>query len=135
MGARMLLDPKCEDVLNTQANIEMTVSMVYLALHHHFAADAVSLPGLAAHFLKESEGGLGAAPVDHDAQDRVPRQPPRGRAVRHGAQPRPREAQLREAPRGARAGEAAGDSQLMDFVESEFLDDQLNSIKEISDWV
>merc|ERR1712224_836193 len=55
MGARMLLDPKCEDVLNTQANIEMTVSMVYLALHHHFAADAVSLPGLAAHFLKESE--------------------------------------------------------------------------------
>merc|ERR1712224_259044 len=49
------LDPKCEDVLNTQANIEMTVSMVYLALHHHFAADSVSLPGLAAHFLKESE--------------------------------------------------------------------------------
>merc|ERR1712224_123548 len=33
------------------------------------------------------------------------------------------------------AGEAAGDSQLMDFVESEFLEDQLNSIKEISDWV
>merc|ERR1719182_390283 len=82
----MMLDPKCEDALNTQANIEMTVSMVYLALHHHFAADAVSLPGLAAHFLKE-------------------------------------------------AGEAAGDSQLMDFVESDFLEDQLNSIKEISDWV
>merc|ERR1719399_2672550 len=33
------------------------------------------------------------------------------------------------------AGEAAGDSQLMDFIESTFLDDQLNSIKEISDWV
>merc|ERR1711934_1179975 len=33
------------------------------------------------------------------------------------------------------AGEAAGDSQLVDFVESDFLEDQLNSIKEISDWV
>merc|ERR1712072_1459429 len=77
--ARMMLDPKCEDALNTQANIEMTVSMVYLALHHHFAADAVSLPGLAAHFLKEADE------------------------------------------------ERTHSMQFMDFIESTFLDDQLNS--------
>ena len=149
--ARMLLDPKCEDVLNTQANIEMTVSMVYLALHHHFAADAVSLPGLAAHFLKESD------------EERVHSmkfmeyQTLRGGSVELQSIMMPK-IEFPDSPRGDAlyamelslalekmnyekllevhaAGEAAGDSQLMDFVESDFLEDQLNSIKEISDWV
>ena len=145
------LDPKCEDVLNTQANIEMTVSMVYLALHHHFAADAVSLPGLAAHFLKESD------------EERVHSmkfmeyQTLRGGSVELQSIMMPK-IEFPDSPRGDAlyamelslalekmnyekllevhaAGEAAGDSQLMDFVESDFLEDQLNSIKEISDWV
>merc|ERR1719375_1270725 len=142
----MLLDPKCEDVLNTQANIEMTVSMVYLALHHHFAADAVSLPGLAAHFLKESEEERAHSMKFMEYQTL------RGGSVQLQSIMMPK-IEFPDSPHGDAlyamelslaleklnevhaAGEVAGDSQLMDFVESEFLEDQLNSIKEISDWV
>merc|ERR1719201_635393 len=149
--ARMMLDPKCEDALNTQANIEMTVSMVYLALHHHFAADAVSLPGLAAHFLKEADEERTHSMQFMDYQTL------RGGNVELQSIMMPK-IEFPDSPRGDAlyamelslalekmnyekllevhaAGEAAGDSQLMDFVESEFLEDQLNSIKEISDWV
>merc|ERR1712196_679800 len=132
--------------LNTQANIEMTVSMVYLALHHHFAADAVSLPGLAAHFLKEADEERTHSMQFMDYKTL------RGGNVELQSIMMPK-IEFPDSPRGDAlyamelslalekllevhaAGEAAGDSQLMDFIESPFLDDQLNSIKEISDWV
>merc|ERR1712224_677101 len=113
------LDPKCEDVLNTQANIEMTVSMVYLALHHHFAADAVSLPGLAAHFLKESQTLRGGSVQLQSIM--MPKiefpDSPRGDALYAMelslALEKLNYEKLLEVHA---AGEAAGDSQLMDFV-------------------
>lgn len=46
-----------EDVvasINAQINIEYNISYVYHAIHCYFDRDAVSLPGLAAHFLAEA---------------------------------------------------------------------------------
>merc|ERR1712216_987972 len=40
--------------LNAQVNVEMSASMNYLAMSNYFARDSVALPGLAAHFRKES---------------------------------------------------------------------------------
>jgi|TARA_B110000977_G_C10996715_1_gene462180 ferritin heavy chain len=44
----------CESALNEQINIEYNVSYIYHAMYAYFARDNVYLPGIAAHFLKES---------------------------------------------------------------------------------
>merc|ERR1712124_143911 len=52
--SRLGLDDTVEAALNAQVNVEMSASMNYLAMSNYFARDSVALPGLAAHFRKES---------------------------------------------------------------------------------
>ena len=53
--ARQAFDPKLEQAINDQINIEYNISYTYHALHAFFDRDNVALPGLAKHFLNASE--------------------------------------------------------------------------------
>lgn len=52
--ARVDFDPRCENAINEQINIEYTASYVYHALFAHFNADNVGLPGFAEFFRNSS---------------------------------------------------------------------------------
>jgi ferritin heavy chain len=52
--SRLGFSDAVEAALNAQVNVEMSASMNYLAMSNYFARDSVALPGLAAHFRKES---------------------------------------------------------------------------------
>jgi len=45
----------CEALINKQINMELYASYVYLAMGHFYERDDVSLPGLAKFFLKSSD--------------------------------------------------------------------------------
>jgi ferritin heavy chain len=53
--ARLAYSNACEEAINSQINVEFTAFYVYYALHAYFDRDTVALPGFADYFRKQAE--------------------------------------------------------------------------------
>ncbi|KAI3471277.1 hypothetical protein Pfo_027940 [Paulownia fortunei] len=149
--ARHRFSEDCEAAINEQINVEYCVSYVYHALYAYFDRDNVSLKGLAK-FFKE----LSKEERDH-AEKLMEYQNKRGGRVKlHRMEMPPAEfdhvekGDARYAMELAlslekltnekllklqRIAEENNDPQLADFIESEFLEEQVEAIKKISEYV
>jgi ferritin heavy chain len=148
-SARQNFSQDAESALNAQINMELYASNTYFALAAHFENESSPLPGFAAYFEKQS----------HEEKEHAQklRQYLVSRGGRYVAQSIECPDALQFAdddPFGARAALRAAlsleqrvnesllalhgvadrhkDAQLCDFVESEYLDEQVKSIYEIS---
>jgi ferritin heavy chain len=149
--ARQNFNEKSEEGLNNQINTELQASYVYLAMHAYFARDDVALPGLAKFFLKSSHeerehaeklmnylitrGGRltlkEIKPTETEYND-----PEKGDAL-HAVE---KALALERAVNVSllalhQIATDAGDAQMCDFIEGEFLKEQVEGIKKLSDWV
>ncbi|OON21383.1 ferritin-like protein [Opisthorchis viverrini] len=145
--ARQFFHVECEAGINKQINMELHASYVYMAMAHHFSRDDVALPGFHKFFMKQSDEER-----EH-AQKLMKYQNMRGgRIVLQNIAP----PETTSWTSGLEAMEAAleleksvnksllelhavsgthGDPQFADFLEGEFLKEQVESIKQISDYV
>lgn len=136
----------CEAAINDQINMELRASYVYQAMSAHFAHDSVALPGFAARFRKEAEEERSHALKFVDYLNK------RGGCVRFTdiAAPNGTWKSAREALESAlqlekdvntsllnlhSLADESGDPHLADFIEEEFLDDQVESLKELADMI
>ena len=136
----------CESAINGQINMEFRASYVYQSMAAHFAHDSVALPGLAAHFRKEADEERSHALkfVDYLVS--------RGGVVQFSDIKAPNNSwesarQVLEAAldleKAVNASllklhelaDESNDPHLADFIEEEFLDDQVVTLKELSDLI
>ncbi|KAI4318316.1 hypothetical protein L6164_026103 [Bauhinia variegata] len=149
--ARQKYTDRCEAALNEQINVEYNVSYVYHALYAYFDRDNVSLKGLAKFFKDSSLEERQHAEMMMEYQNK------RGGKVRLQTMLMPfSEFDHSEKGDALNAMELAlslerlnnekllklhtlanenNDVHLVDFIESQFLTDQVESIKEISEYV
>jgi len=149
--ARLDFHPECEAAINEQINIEYNVSYVYHSLYAYFSRDNVALPGIAAHFKKESEEER------HHAELLMDYQVLRGGRVALQPILAP-ESEFSHAEKGDalyafelalsleklnfqklrhlhEVAEKHGDSQMCDFVEGDLLSDQAEAVKSVAEKV
>jgi ferritin heavy chain len=149
--ARQRFAEDCEAAINEQINVEYNVSYVYHAMYAYFDRDNVALKGLAK-FFKES-----SAEEREHAEKLMKYQNIRGGRVKlHSISTAPSEFDHFEKGDALYAMELAlsleklvnekllnlhsvadgnNDPQMTDFVESEFLSEQVEAIKKIADYV
>ncbi|XP_028792031.1 ferritin-2, chloroplastic-like [Neltuma alba] len=149
--ARQQYNEQCEDALNEQINVEYSISYVYHAVHAYFDRDNIALKGLAK-FFKDS-----SVEERQHAEKLMEYQNIRGGRVKLQSLLMPlSEYDHIEKGDALNAMELAlslkklnngklldlhqlanenNDAQLTDFIESEFLADQVESIKKISEYV
>ncbi|KAI3474367.1 hypothetical protein Pfo_029228 [Paulownia fortunei] len=149
--ARQMFPEECEAAINEQINVEYCVSYVYHALYAYFDRDNVALKGLAKFFKESSKEER-----DH-AEKLMEYQNKRGGRVKlHSIEMPPAEFDHVEKGDALYAMELAlslekltnekllklhsiadsnNDPHLADFVESEFLEEQVEAIKKISEYV
>ncbi|KAF8072675.1 PFE2 [Scenedesmus sp. PABB004] len=149
--ARVGFVDACEAAINEQINIEYNVSYVYHALYAYFDRDNVALPGLAAFFKAGSEEER-----EH-AELLMAYQNTRGGRVRLASMIQP-EVEYGHADKGDAlyamelalsleklnfqklrelhdVADAAGDAQMCDFVEGTLLAPQVQSVKQVAEYV
>ena len=143
---RQNFSEECESAINSQINMEFGASYAYQAMAAHFAHDTVALPGFAAHFRKEAEEERSHALKFVDYLTK------RGGVVKFIDIIAPKFSfkTALEALQAALDLEKAvntsllklhglagekNDPHLADFIEEEFLDDQVKSLKEIADFI
>ncbi|XP_071445545.1 soma ferritin-like [Hetaerina americana] len=135
----------CEDGINKQINMELYASYVYLSMSHYFERDDVALKGFEKYFSKASDDER-----EH-AQKLMTYQNKRGgRIILKGISAPPKDdwVSAEEAMTAAldlektvnesllnlhRIATAHGDANFTDFLETEYLQEQVESIKEIAD--
>merc|ERR1712121_22932 len=136
---------ECEALINKQINMEFYASYVYMSMSAYFDRDDQAAHGFAAFFKKSSDEER-----DH-GEKLIKYQNKRGGKVVFQDIAKP---STMEWGTPLDALEAAlelektvnqslldmhkasdGDAHLCDFIESEFLDEQVNAIKELSDWI
>ncbi|CAH3020570.1 unnamed protein product, partial [Porites evermanni] len=138
---------ECEAGINKQINLELYASYVYLSMAYHFDRDDVALPGFHKFMLKQSDEER-----EHARKLMKYQNERGGRIVLQDVKKPDKE----EWGSGLEACEAAldlekhvnqalldlhkiadshGDPQMMDFIEENFLEEQVESIKQFSDYV
>lgn len=149
--ARQKYSKECESAVNEQINVEYCVSYVYHALYAYFDRDNVALKGLAK-FFKEA-----SLEEREHAEKLMEYQNKRGGKVKlHALQMPPTEFDNADKGDALHAMELAlslekltnekllklhsvadsnNDPQLADFVESEYLGEQVEAIKKVSEYV
>ncbi|PSS32712.1 Ferritin like [Actinidia chinensis var. chinensis] len=149
--ARQRYEDECEAAINEQINVEYNVSYAYHAMYAYFDRDNVALKGLAKFFKDSSEEER-----EH-AEKLMKYQNERGGRVKlHSIVSPPSEFDHVEKGDALYAMELAlsfekltnekllnvhsvadrnNDPQMADFIESEFLTEQVEAIKKISDYV
>ncbi|XP_065854484.1 ferritin, chloroplastic [Euphorbia lathyris] len=149
--ARQVYVDECEAAINEQINVEYNASYVYHALFAYFDRDYVALKGLAKFFKESSEEER-----EH-AEKLIKYQNTRGgRVILHAIVPPLSEFDHAEKGDALYAMELAlslekltnekllslhsvatqnNDPQMADFIESEFLEEQVEDIKKISEYV
>lgn len=149
--ARQAFDTRCEDALNEQINIEYNVSYIYHALWAYFDRDYVALPGLAAFFKSSSEEERG------HAEGLMTYQNLRGGKVKLNSIMLPQMEFSSEAKGDAlyameltlsleklnnekllslhKVADECGDVQMCDFIESNYLEEQVKAIRTVSEYV
>lgn len=137
----------CEALVNKQINMEFYASYVYLSMGSYFARDDQALNGFAAHFKKESEEerGHGIKLMDYQCKRG-------GRVVFQDiAKPTTMDwGSVADALEAAlelektvnqslldlhKAADSKGDAHLCDFLEAEYLEEQVAGIKSIGDLI
>ncbi|KAF6144831.1 hypothetical protein GIB67_038930 [Kingdonia uniflora] len=149
--ARQKYSDECEAAVNEQINVEYNVSYVYHALYAYFDRDNVALKGLAKFFKESSVEERGHAEKLMEYQNQ------RGGRVKLQSMVMPL-TEFDNAEKGDalsamelvlslekltnekllnlhRVADEKNDVQLADFVESEFLTEQVEAIKKISEYV
>lgn len=136
----------CEAAINAQINMELSASYVYQSMATFFAHDSIALPGLAARYRKEAEEERSHAlkfvdymtsrgGVVHFVDIKAPV------TLCKSARESLEAALLLEKDVNASLlklhvqADEDHDPHLADFIEEEFLDDQVKSLKEISDLI
>ncbi|GLV37091.1 Ferritin 3 heavy chain homologue [Carabus blaptoides fortunei] len=137
----------CEDAINKQINLELYASYVYLSMAYYFDRDDIALPGMHWYFKKASDEER-----EH-AMKFLKYQNKRGGRIilKDITAPEKKEwGTAEEAMNTALALErdvnecllelhgvasSHGDANLCDFLETEFLQEQVDAIKEIADHV
>ncbi|GAA0170809.1 storage protein [Lithospermum erythrorhizon] len=149
--ARQLYTQNSEAAINEQINVEYNVSYVYHAMYAYFDRDNVALKGLAKFFKESSEEERGHAEKLMEYQNKRG-----GRVKLHSIQMPPSEYDHVEKGDALYAMELAlslekltnekllqvhkvadenNDPSMADFIESEFLHEQVEAIKSISSYV
>jgi len=138
---------ECEAGINKQINMELYASYVYLSMSYYFDRDDVALPGFRKYFKKSSDEERGHAEKLMKYQNMRG-----GRIVLKAIEKPP----VEDWESGIHAMKAAlelektvnqalldlhaiatahNDAQMCDFLEGEYLKEQVEAIKEISDYV
>eukprot|EP00878_Enallax_costatus_P004456 GHUV01004696.1.p1 GENE.GHUV01004696.1~~GHUV01004696.1.p1 ORF type:complete len:249 (+),score=89.09 GHUV01004696.1:94-840(+) len=149
--ARVNFNEACEAAINEQINIEYNVSYVYHSLYAYFDRDNVALPGMAAFFKAGSEEEREHAELLMQYQNT------RGGRVRLASMIQP-EAEFNHPEKGDAlyamelalsleklnfqklrelhdVADQAGDSQMCDFIEGTLLAPQVQSVKQVAEYV
>merc|ERR1711997_308416 len=135
----------CEALINKQINMEFYASYVYLSMSSYFNRDDQALHGFAAHFKTESgeERAHGMKLMEYQTKrgGRVVFQDiAKPTTMEWGTPLEAMEAAL-ELEKTVNQSlldmhkAADGDAHLCDFLEANFLDEQVDAIKEISSWL
>lgn len=141
---RQNFSESAESAINAQINMELNASYAYQAMAAYFSHDSVALPGLAKHFAHEAEeerkhalkfvdyltkrGGkvvftsIAAPQMDWKS----------AKFALESAIQMEKDVNASLLRLHALSGEAS-DPHLSDFIESEFLEDQVESLKELAD--
>jgi len=149
--ARKLYAEECEAAVNRQINIEYSISYLYHSMYAFFDRDNVGLPGFAEYFKKEAEEER-----EH-AEGLIEYQNKRGGKVCLGALMSPITEFDHEEKGEAlyamelalsleklnyeklvgvhRVADEAGDPSLTDFIEGEYLEEQVEAIKKVASYV
>ncbi|KAL2629560.1 hypothetical protein R1flu_014246 [Riccia fluitans] len=149
--ARQRFDTNCESAINDQINVEYNVSYIYHALFAYFDRDNIGLPGFAKYFKEASEEER-----EH-AEKLMKYQNKRGGRVKLNAIVSPVTEFENEEKGDAlyamelalslekltmeklyalhKVAEDSHDVQLTDYIESEFLSEQVEAIKKVSEYV
>ncbi|KAG8377066.1 hypothetical protein BUALT_Bualt09G0129500 [Buddleja alternifolia] len=149
--ARQKFSDECEAAINEQINVEYSVSYVYHALYAYFDRDNVALKGLAKFFKESSEEERDHAEKLIEYQNkrggrvqlyRLDNMPVEFDHVEKGDALYAMELalSLEKSVNGRllelhRIADGNNDPQLADFIESEFLGEQVEAIKKISEYV
>jgi len=144
---RQNYNPNCEAGVNKQINMELYASYVYQSMGFHFDRDDVALPGFAKFFKKNSEEERGHAELLMKFQNqrggRIVLQdikaPPAIEEM-SGLQAMTKALELEKAVNQSLLelhglADTHGDFQFGDFLESHFLTEQVEAIKQLSDYV
>lgn len=141
----------CEAAINDQINTEYNISFIYHSMFAYFARDNIALPGLANYFKEASVEERG------HAEEFMNYQNTRGGKVELRSMLMP-DMDIFDEEKGDalsaievtlsleklnykkllalhQVAEEAGDTQMCDFVESHFLEEQVDAIKDVSDMV
>jgi len=149
--ARKMYASECEAAVNRQINIEYSISYLYHSMYAFFDRDNVGLPGFAEYFKSESEEER-----EH-AEKLIEYQNKRGGKVVLGALMSPitefdheKKGEALYAMELAlsleklnyeklvdvhRVADEAGDPSLTDFIEGEYLEEQVEAIKKVATFV
>ncbi|CAH8500815.1 unnamed protein product [Dicrocoelium dendriticum] len=137
----------CEAGVNKQINLELHASYVYLAMAYHFDRDDVSLPGFYKYFLKQSNEEREHAKKLMKYQNlrggRIVLQniaPPEPNGWASGLEAMETALELEKTVNKSllelhTIASNHNDAQFTDFLEDQFLKEQVESMKEISDHV
>merc|ERR1719153_2188190 len=138
---------ECEALLNKQINMEFYASYVYLSMASYFARDDIALNGFADHFRSESgeerSHGMKLMEYQNSRGGRVVFQDiAKPSSMEWGSPLDAMEAAL-ELEKTVnqslldihKAADGKGDAHLCDFLEAEYLGEQVEGIKSIGDWI
>ncbi|XP_054710823.1 soma ferritin-like [Uloborus diversus] len=138
---------ECEAGINKQINMELYASYVYLSMSYYFDRDDVALPGFCKYFKKSSDEEREHAEKFMKYQNmrggRIVLKPIEKPALEDwmgGLQAMKAALELEKTVNQSLLdlhglATAHNDAQMCDFLESEFLKEQVESIKELSDYV
>lgn len=145
--ARQNYHEECEGHVNRQINMELYASYVYMSMAYYFDRDDVAFPGLHKFFKKSSDEEREHAEkfmkYQNDRGGRIMLQPVSKPSKDEWTSPLEALTAALELERSVNTnllkihGVAASnnDPQLCDFLETHFLEEQVKSIKELSDYI
>ncbi|CRL01998.1 CLUMA_CG015367, isoform A [Clunio marinus] len=145
--ARQNFHEKCEEAINRQINMELFASYSYLSMAFHFDRDDVALPGLYSYFKKASDEER-----EHAMKFLEYLNKRGGRIILQDIKTPQYQKEMTALDAMAKALElekevnaslleihgiasSNNDANMCDFLESEFLQEQVDGIKELSDHV
>ncbi|CAL8069171.1 unnamed protein product [Calicophoron daubneyi] len=144
---RQFFHVECEAGTNKQINLELHASYVYMAMAYHFSRDDVALPGFHKFFLKQSEEEREHAQklmkYQNSRGGRIVLQniaPPESANWSSGLEAMEFALEMEKTVNKSllelhTVAETHGDPQFTDFLEGDFLKEQVESIKQIADYV
>jgi len=137
----------CEARINKQINMELYASYVYLSMSYYYDRDDVAMPGFAKYFKKASDEERDHAQLFMDYQNKrggrivlqdigKPAQDEWGTPLQGIEAALELEKTVNQSILDIHAvASSRNDPQLCDFLETHFLTEQVEAIKELSDWV